>query len=78
MDRGLTRLSGAPTRADGNWRRWLRPITNEVSRDLLRRAKQEHSDIIAGGRTGRVLAGPFGRERVEWSTLSRIFSDVGR
>ena len=39
-------------------------IPNDVSRDLLRRAKQEHSGIIAEGRTGRGLAAPFAGERV--------------
>ncbi|WP_210169294.1 hypothetical protein, partial [Bradyrhizobium sp. Leaf396] len=46
-DRGLTRLSGAPVRADEDWPRSLPLIPNDVSRDLLRRAKQEHDVIIA-------------------------------
>lgn len=49
MGSWLTRLSGAPVRADKNWLLAVRPMPNDISRHLLRRAKQGHNAIISEG-----------------------------
>lgn len=64
MDRRFGSLPGAPRAGRREWARSVAAISNDVSRHLHRRAKQEHIAIIAKRLIGGDAVEPIETNRI--------------